>query len=59
MKYTPIAIAVVVLIAIIGSVTSMYVVTEKDQVFITRFGKIQGKPTREPGLYFKLSLIHI
>ena len=57
MKYTPIAIAVVVLIAIIGSVTSMYVVTEKDQVFITRFGKIQGEPTREPGLYFKVPLI--
>ena len=57
MKYTPIAIAVVVLIAIIGSVTSMYVVTEKDQVFITRFGKIQGDPTREPGLYFKVPFI--
>ena len=42
MKYTPIAIAVVVLIAIIGLFTSMYVVTEKDQVFITRFGKIPG-----------------
>ena len=57
MKYTPIAIAVVGLIAIIGLFTSMYIVTEKDQVFITRFGKIQGKATTEPGLYFKVPFI--
>jgi membrane protease subunit HflC len=57
MKYTPIAIAAVVLIAIIGLFTSMYIVTEKDQVFITRFGKIQGDPTTEPGLYFKVPFI--
>jgi membrane protease subunit HflC len=57
MKYTPIAIALVVLVAIIGLFTSMYVVTEKDQAFITRFGKIQGEPTTEPGLYFKVPFI--
>jgi len=57
MKYAPIAIAVVVLVAIIGLFTSIYVVTEKDQAFITRFGKIQGKPTTEPGLYFKIPFI--
>ena len=57
MKYTPIAIALVVLVAIIGLFTSVYVVTEKDQAFITRFGKIQGDPTIEPGLYFKVPFI--
>ena len=57
MKYTPIAIALVVLVAIIGLFTSMYVVTEKDQAFITRFGKVQGEPTTEPGLYFKVPFI--
>ena len=57
MKYAPIAIAVVVLVAIIGLFTSIYVVTEKDQAFITRFGKIQGKPKTEPGLYFKIPFI--
>ena len=57
MKYTPIAIAVVVLVAIISLFTSIYIVTEKDQVFITRFGKIQGKATIEPGLYFKVPFI--
>ena len=57
MKYTPIAIAGVVLVAIIGLFTSVYVVTERDQAFITRFGKIQGDPTIEPGLYFKVPFI--
>ena len=57
MKYAPIAIAGVVLVAIIGLFTSMYVVTEKDQAFITRFGKIEGKPKTEPGLYFKIPFI--
>ena len=57
MKYTPIAIAVVVLVAIIGLFNSVYIVTEKDQVFITRFGKIQGDPTTEPGLYFKVPIV--
>jgi len=57
MKYTPIAIAVVVLIAILGLFTSMYVVTEKDQAFITRFGKIQGAPTTKPGLFFRVPFI--
>ena len=57
MKYTPIAIAVVVLIAILGLFTSMYVVTEKDQAFITRFGKIQGTPTTKPGLFFRVPFI--
>ena len=57
MKYTPIAIALVVLVAIIGLFTSVYVVTERDQAFITRFGKIQGDPTIAPGLYFKVPFI--
>jgi len=57
MKYTPIVITVVVLIAIIGLFTSMYIVTERDQVFITRFGKIQGGATTNAGLYFKVPFI--
>ena len=57
MKYTPIAIAVVILVAIVGLFMSMYIVTEKDQVFITRFGKIQGGATTNAGLYFKVPFI--
>ena len=57
MKFTPIAAAIVVLIAITGLFKSMYVVTEKDQAFITRFGKIQGNPTTSPGVYFRVPFI--
>jgi len=53
MKYAPIAL---VLLAIILAFSSMYVVSEHEQAFVTRFGKIQGKPKLNPGLYFKLPL---
>ena len=48
MKNTHIALAVMVLLAIVGIFKSIYVVTEKDQAFITRFGKIQWEPTTKP-----------
>ena len=57
MKNTPIALAVMVLLAIVGLFKSIYVVTEKDQAFITRFGKIQGEPTTKPGLYFRMPFV--
>ena len=53
MKYAPIAL---VLSAIILAFSSMYVVSEHEQAFVTRFGKIQGEPKLNPGLYFKLPL---
>ena len=53
MKYAPIAL---VLLAIILAFSSMYVVSEQEQAFVTRFGKIQGEPKLNPGLYFKLPL---
>ena len=53
MKYAPIAL---VLLAIILAFSSMYVVSEHEQAFVTRFGKIQGEPKLNPGLYFKLPL---
>jgi modulator of FtsH protease HflC len=37
---------------------STYVVKETEQVIITKFGQIVGKPDTEPGLYFKLPFIH-
>ena len=50
MKQVPIVIAVAVLVAILGLFTSMYIVTEKDQAFVTRFGKIPGlKETETDG----------
>ena len=42
-----IALAVLVLLAIIGLFSSTYVVSEPEQVFITRFGKIPGIPEQD------------
>jgi modulator of FtsH protease HflC len=47
-----IALAVLVLLAIIGLFSSTYVVSEPEQVFITRFGKIPGvlkEPVKKDG----------
>ena len=57
MKNAPIVLAVLVLLVIVGLFKSIYVVTEKDQAFITRFGKIQGDPTTKPGLYFRMPFV--
>ena len=54
MKNTSIALASLVLLATILAYSSMYVVSEQEQAFVTRFGKIQGEPKIKPGLYFKL-----
>ena len=36
---------------------SAYAVDETEQVVITQFGKVVGKPKMEPGLYFRVPLI--
>lgn len=66
-----IALAALVLLAIIGLYSSTYVVTEGEQAFITRFGKIPGMPdqdgnqteqdgktyTKTAGLHFKMPFV--
>ena len=52
MKNTSIALASLVLLAIILTYSSMYVVSEQEQAFVTRFGEIKGGAKTEPGLYF-------
>lgn len=37
--------------------TSAYVVDETEQVVVTQFGKVVGKPKMESGLYFKIPFI--
>lgn len=37
--------------------TSVYVLDETQQAFITRFGKIVGDPVTEPGLKFKMPVV--
>ena len=47
-------ILILMLIVVAGSV---FVVTENEQVIVTRFGKPEGKPITEAGLHFKLPVI--
>ncbi|RMH18761.1 MAG: protease modulator HflC [Acidobacteria bacterium] len=51
--------AVLFLVALLGLILfdAAFVVSQKDQVIITRFGEPVGEPIREPGLNFKLPLI--
>ena len=51
------AILVVAVIAIFFVFTAAYVVDETEQVVVTQFGKVVGKPKTEPGLYFKIPFI--
>lgn len=54
--------AVISLLVIIGlvvfvTINSVFVVKEWEQVVITQFGNIQGKPVRDAGLHFKKPFI--
>lgn len=58
-KNTLSSIAVILLLlALIGLVSSLYVVDETNQVVITMFGDPIGDSVREPGLYFKIPFFH-
>jgi modulator of FtsH protease HflC len=50
-------ILVVAVVAILFVFTAAYVVDETEQVVVTQFGKVVGKPKTEPGLYFKIPFI--
>jgi membrane protease subunit HflC len=50
-------ILVVVAVAALFVFTSAYVVDETEQVVVTQFGKVIGKPKTESGLYFKTPFI--
>lgn len=43
--------------AILLALASAYVVDETEQVVVTQFGKVVGKPKQAPGLYFKIPFI--
>jgi membrane protease subunit HflC len=45
-------------IALLGAMGALYVVDETEQVVITRFGQPIGDPITEPGLHFKVPLVH-
>jgi membrane protease subunit HflC len=50
-------ILVVAVVAILFVFTAAYVVDETEQVVVTQFGKVVGKPKTEPGLYFKIPFV--
>lgn len=48
-----------VLIAVgIGILSAVYTVDETEQVVVTQFGRVVGEPITEPGLNFKIPVIH-
>ena len=50
-------IVVVIALFVFLALNSLYVVDETEQVVVTRFGKIVGKPVQDPGLNLKLPFI--
>ncbi|MCD6305829.1 MAG: protease modulator HflC [Deltaproteobacteria bacterium] len=46
-----------IIIAAIAVYSSAYIIDETEQVIITQFGRVIGKPKSEPGLYFKIPII--
>ena len=53
---TLIGLGVIVVIALIYINTGLYIVDEKEQVIVTRFGQVQAV-TRSSGIYFKLPFV--
>lgn len=56
-KAKPVIIAVIILAALIVTMSSAYIVQETEQVIITQFGKPVGDPIVEPGIHFKLPVV--
>ncbi|MCP4116817.1 MAG: protease modulator HflC [Desulfobacteraceae bacterium] len=53
MKFKGVVVGVVALAAVV-LFASAYIVDETEQVVVTQFGKVVGKPVTEPGLNFKI-----
>ncbi len=56
MKFKGVIIGVVVL-AVVVLFASAYIVDETEQVVVTQFGKVVGKPVTEPGLNFRVPFV--
>ena len=57
MKSKGIILIIAVIACLLLVVASSYVVDETEQVVVTQFGKVMGKPKQAPGLYFKIPFI--
>lgn len=58
MKTQHIVLITILLIGIMGFAASAYIVDETEQVVITKFRRVIGEPVTEPGLRFRIPLIH-
>lgn len=56
-RYKSISIIIILFLAFITFLGSVYVVNETEQVVITQFGKPVGEPVTTPGLNFKVPFI--
>ena len=56
-KFTQIAIPVVLVLGAYVTMSSIYTVSEVEQVIITQFGKPVGEPVTEAGLKVKVPFI--
>ncbi len=56
-KAKPVIVAVIILAALIVTMSSAFIVRETEQVIITQFGKPVGEPIVEPGIHFKLPIV--
>ena len=56
MKYRGIVVAAFIAVVFIAF-SAAYVVDETEQVVVTQFGRVVGKPKVEPGLYFKIPVL--
>jgi membrane protease subunit HflC len=56
-KAKPVIVAVIILAALIVTMSSAFIVQETEQVIITQFGKPVGDPIVEPGIHFKLPVV--
>jgi len=51
------AFSVLVVVAILGTYSSAYIITEGRQAIVTQFGRPVGEPVTEAGLHFKIPFI--
>ncbi|RLB88265.1 MAG: protease modulator HflC [Deltaproteobacteria bacterium] len=50
-------VIIFVVVAFLLSLQAFYVVDETEQVLVTQFGRVVGKPKKDPGLYLKIPFI--
>ena len=57
MNKSVIGIIAIIVLGMIGTGASSYIVDEKEQVVLTQFGKPIGEAIKSPGIYFKIPFV--